>query len=103
MKHITFATKSLFVDDEAADTLLEYAALLAQSGDADTVELNAINADGNQVVATFLLDSGSPLMAETTTSSLEPPENGEAIAYMRTEIGHAFSALLPDEQHRSRD
>jgi hypothetical protein len=99
MKHITFASKSLFVDDDAADTLLEYAALLAQSGDADTVELNAINADGNEVVATFLLDSGSPLMAETTTSSLEPPENDEAVAYMRTEIGRAFSALLPDDRH----
>ncbi|GAA0964022.1 hypothetical protein [Frigoribacterium faeni] len=100
MKHITFASKSLLVGDDAADTLLEYAALLAQSGQADTVELNAINADGNAVVATFLLDAGASLMAESTTSEIEAPDNAEAIEYMRSEIGSTFSALLPDDMRR---
>jgi hypothetical protein len=82
MKHITFADKSLLIGDEAADLMLEYAAKLAGSSNADTVKLNAISSDGDEVVATFLLDAGAPLMAETTTSTLPEPDNTDAVAYM---------------------
>jgi hypothetical protein len=36
---VTFADKPLGVDDEAADLLLEYAALMASRGSADTADL----------------------------------------------------------------
>jgi len=83
MKHVTYSDKSLLVGDEAADLLMRYAALLANSNGADTVNIHAIGADGADVVATFLLDAGAPLMAETSTASVKEPDNKEAEDYMR--------------------
>jgi hypothetical protein len=83
MKHITYGDKSTFMTDEAADTLLAYAAALADHGRADTVELRTVGPDGNEVTATYLLDAGSSMIAESTNSSMTPPENHEAVAYMR--------------------
>jgi hypothetical protein len=94
MMHVTFGTKSLLIGDRAAETLLEYAALIAQLGGGDTVDLRAVNADGNSVTASFLLDSGTPLMAETTTSDLPEPDNDEAVAYMTHEIAQIHAEIL---------
>ena len=92
MKHITFGDKSLFVGDEAATTLLEYAARLADAGRADTVDLNTIGPDGHSVTATFLLDPGAALMAESADdSAFEEPDNSAAVAAMQT----AMAALRP--------
>lgn len=100
MKHLTFADKSLLVGDEAADVLLEYAVLLADRGRADSVRLNAYGADGDEVVATFLLDAGTPLMAETSATSMNEPDNRHAIAQMRARIDelHSPPHALPAEQ-----
>ena len=86
MKHITFAEKSLFVDDEAADTLVEYAALLGTAHTADTVRLRAIGGDGNEVEADFVLNQSTNLMSESTTADMTAPQNDEAVAYMRGRI-----------------
>jgi hypothetical protein len=86
MKHITYAEKSLLVGDRAADLALEYGAALATNGKADTINLHAFGADGDEVVATLLLDAGSNLMAETTHTSMEEPDNSEAEAYMQEHI-----------------
>jgi hypothetical protein len=82
MKHVTAVEKSLLIGDGAADTLAEYAAHLARLGSGDTVQLNALGSDGDEVVATFLLNSGTALMVETTASALPEPDNADAIAYM---------------------
>jgi hypothetical protein len=86
MKHITYADKSLLVGDEAADIVLEYAAALTRASSGDQVELNAIGADGDEVVATLLLDPGISIMAETTTATFEEPDNADAIADMRAKM-----------------
>jgi hypothetical protein len=86
MKHITFADKSLLADDQAADLLLEYARLLADHERADTVKMNCVGPDGNEVEATFLLEVGTPLMSESTNSTITPPDNDEAVAYMQERI-----------------
>lgn len=86
MKHVTFSDKSLLVNDEAADLLMQYAALVAGRAEADIVHLRGISSDGNVVTATFLLNSGSPLMAESTNSDLAGPDNTGAIEYMRQRI-----------------
>ena len=70
MKHLTYADKSLLIDDATADALLEYAALLARVGDADSVSVSAYSADGQTVEATLLLDAGAPIMSETTHSTM---------------------------------
>jgi hypothetical protein len=46
MKHVSYADKSLFMGDDAADTLLEYARLVADNERADTVTLRSISTDG---------------------------------------------------------
>jgi len=86
MKHVTFADKNLLVGDDAAEVMLEYAAALSSAGDADTVQINAIGADGDAVVATFLLNTGSPIMAETTHSELPEPDNEDVVQYMRDQL-----------------
>ncbi|WP_291039127.1 hypothetical protein [Herbiconiux sp.] len=83
MKHITYSDKSLLVGDAAADAIVEYAALLARHGSADTVTLNAYGADGGDVEATFVLDTGTVLMAETTESSIPEPDNSRAVQEMQ--------------------
>jgi hypothetical protein len=80
------ADKSLLIGDEAADLLLEYAALLAQIGRGDSVKLRAIGADGDEVTVGFLLNSGTVLLIESSTSGLPEPDNGEAERYMRSRL-----------------
>ncbi|KQR23800.1 hypothetical protein ASF79_00585 [Agreia sp. Leaf335] len=86
MKHIMYAEKTLMIGDEAADLAIEYAAVLANHGKADTVKLNAFDADGDTVVATLLLNSGTNIIAATSHNSLEAPDNSEVIAYIREKM-----------------
>lgn len=83
MKHITHGHRTLFVTDDAADALLEYAAALAEHGHAGTVALEAVGPDGNETTVTFLLTSGTTLIAESTNSRMTPPDNKKAIENMR--------------------
>src|SRR5918993_3325843 len=99
MKHVTFGDKSLLMGDDAADTLLEYARLLSDTGAADSVTLRAISPDGNTVEASFLLNANTVLMIETTNSEVEPPENEGEVAEMRGRIQAITrpSTAQPDE------
>jgi hypothetical protein len=98
MKHVTFADKSLLVDDETADLLLEYAAALARRGEADAVDIRALGSDGDEVTATLLLDAGAPIMAETAQTSLPGLDNGPALAYMREQLARLSPvAVTPGE------
>ena len=86
VQHITNAEKSMLVGDEVAALLLDYAAALARVGSGDTVRVNAVSGDGNEVVATFLLNSGTVLMAETTNTQMPEPDNREAEEYLRDRL-----------------
>lgn len=86
MKHVTFADKSLLMGDDAADTLMEYARLIADTQHADTVTLSSISTDGNTVDVSFLLNSNTVLVIETTNSATEPPGNGPAVREMQARI-----------------
>jgi hypothetical protein len=83
MKHLTYADKSLLVDDAAVDSIMEYARALGVAGKTDMVELRAIGSDGNEVVATFLLNANTEMIAESASSTAELPPNDEAVSYMR--------------------
>lgn len=86
MKHITYADKSLLLGDDAADTLLEYAAALARHGSSDEVTVRAVSSDGDEVMAKFLLGAGAPLMAETAHSSLPEPNNANTVIDLRAQL-----------------
>ena len=83
---MTYADKSFLLGDEAAVTVLEYAAALAHSHDADDVEVRAISSDGDEVRAILLLGGGAPLMAESAHTDLPEPDNVDVMAYMRRRI-----------------
>lgn len=99
MKHLTFADKGLITGDDAADLVVEYAAVLARNQDADTVEIAAYSSDGQQVTAKLLLDVGAPVMAETTHTDLREPDNAEIVMYMREQIMRRTSPppIEPDD------
>lgn len=86
MKRVTYSEKSMILGDEAAETLLEYARVLATTVSADTVEVAALDHDGDAVMVTFLLGPATIMMAETTRSARAEPDNAEPIAYMRRRI-----------------
>jgi hypothetical protein len=78
--------KSLLIGDAAVLLLLEYAALVAQTQGGDTVRVRAYGADGGEVIASFLLNSGTVLMAETSASTLPEPDNSAAELYLRDQL-----------------
>jgi hypothetical protein len=86
MKHLTVESKDMLVGDEVADVLTEYAAVVADQGLGDRVELRAISSDGDDVVATIVLSAGTTFVAETAHSALPEPDNADAVEYMRERI-----------------
>ena len=86
MKHISYADKAVFVDDETADLLLDYAGLLAAQRTGDTVTVRAIGQDGNEVDVTFVLNMATNMAGESTNSEVEVPANPVAAQYMREKI-----------------
>jgi hypothetical protein len=86
MKHVTFGDKSLLMDDDAADTLLEYARLIGDASAADSVTLRAIGPDGNTIDAGILLNTSTNLIIESTNSDIDPPDNSAAVSEMRERI-----------------
>jgi len=87
VKLVTFGERRLFLGDDAADALARYAAALSARGQADTVTLNVIGADGHMVAATLVLNQGVNLIAESAAYSFEEPDNAETVAYMIQETG----------------
>ena len=94
MQHLTVESKDLLVGDEVAEVLTEYAAHVADQGIGDRVRLNAISSDGDEVIATIVLSTGTTLLTETSHNSLPEPDNAEVIDYMRRRI-----ALITNPPH----
>jgi hypothetical protein len=86
MKHVSYADKTIFLDDLTADLLVEYAGLLAAEQSGDTVTVRAIGQDGNEVDASLVLNMATNLVTESTNSEIEAPANEVAAAYMRERI-----------------
>lgn len=86
MKHLSYADKTLFVDDATADALLEYAGLIAAEQSGDTVTVRAIGGDGNEVEVSVVLNAGTNLAAESTNAQVQAPANPTEVAYMLERI-----------------
>ncbi len=86
MKSVTYADRSLFLDDDTADALLHYAELLMRSHEVDTVDVNAITLEGKLVRAAFLLGESTPLIIESTSLRESAPDNSEALAHLTQRI-----------------
>jgi hypothetical protein len=86
MRHLRFGSKSLFVGDEAAETLVDYGALIAQTRGGDRIDLLGFSAEGNRITTTFLLNSGTDLVVESTNLPFDEVDNEAAVEYMREKI-----------------
>ncbi len=103
MRHVTIAEKSLLIGDDAATTLLRYAALVGKLNTSDVVDLRAYGADGELVEASFLLNSGTVMMVESSRSELPEPDNGEAVQYMTERLAFYSSTDLHAMGHHEAD
>lgn len=90
VKHVMYADKTHLVGDDVADGLVAYARALAITNGSDAVTIRAIDAHGNEVEATFLLNPSTIMMVESTNSSVIAPHN-EALV---EELRKATSSLL---------
>ena len=95
MMHLTVAGKSLFIGDDAARAVLDYATALADRGRADQVTVRAIGDDGNEVEVSFVLGAGVVIAAETTNARIEPPDNDFVVADIRRRIGRLTHRVAP--------
>jgi hypothetical protein len=86
MKHLTVESKDLLIGDEVADLLTEYAAIVAQEGISDRVQLHALSGDGDEVQVMLVLSAGTTIIAESSHNAFPEPDNGEATAYLRKRI-----------------
>ena len=93
--HITMAGTSLLVGDEVADALVRYATLLGKVHSADSLIVRSIGWDGQEVEADFLLNSGTVMMAESTTSELPEPDNADALAYLHDRMQRYEDYSMP--------
>jgi hypothetical protein len=103
MHHMTMAEKSLLIGDRAAALLAEYAALIAKTGSGDAVQIHAYGVDGEEVVATAVLNSGTVLMVESTRSTLPEPDNTLLETYLQGRLDgytvdgvQSWDDLLPE-------
>lgn len=91
MKHITYDGNSWLVDDAVADAIVDYAVLLAQKESADSLEIAAINDQGDRQFVTLLIGPATMMTVERSTSELDPPDNTDPIARVRERIRQIVS------------
>lgn len=105
MKHLYYGEAAFLIGDEVADVVVEYTVMMAQKDMADSVTLRVLDSDGNEESSTFVLGPATMLTVETTRSSLQEPDNSDAIRYMTERIaalraplkGMPFAERLVDQ------
>jgi hypothetical protein len=105
MKYLTYADRSVLIGDDAADLLIRYSAVLAETGHADSVALSVLNQDGDNIVASFVLGSGTNVMTASTSSTLPEPANEDGINYIKGKLDDLTSShnIQPDHEASTDD
>ena len=101
MKLVTYSDRSFALDDATADALIEFAALLISSGEADSVEVNAYSREDEPTTAKMLLGAGTPIVAEVIASDLADPHNSAALDHMASvtkRLVTPTATLVPAEE-----
>jgi len=86
MKNIVYGESTWLIGDAAADALLDYAVLMAQTGSADNVEAVVLGPDGNRETASLVLGPATMITAQTTRSELDEPDNSALMEYLRVRL-----------------
>lgn len=70
MKQVHYAGRSLFMHDDTAAALIDYARVLGEHRSADAVTVPAVSAEGNPVTATLLLNEAAALVIEPVAGGI---------------------------------
>lgn len=79
MKHLTYDGAAWLLGDTAAQALLDYAVALAKTASADSIELQAIDEQGNTRGVAFLLGPATMMTADDSASEAPEPDNAAAV------------------------
>ena len=99
MKHVHYAGRSLFMHDDTADALIQYARVLSEHRTADAVTVPAVSAEGNPVTVTLLLNDAAALAVETVAGGItvEPDRAAVEEIQHRTQRVEGVRGAAPDE------
>lgn len=86
MKRITYSAVSMLVGDDVAGVLLDYAALLASTKDADTVTITGYDAHGEEMTVRFVISTGVSLASSAAVTDLPDPDNANILMYIREQM-----------------
>ena len=70
MKQVHYAGRSLFMHDDTADALIDYARVLSEHRSADAVPVPAVSAEGNPVTVTLLLNEAAAFVVESVAGGI---------------------------------
>ncbi len=100
MKHVHYAGRSLFMHDDTADALIDYARALNEHRAADAVTVSAVSADGNRVTATLLLTEATAILVESVAGDItnEPDQSVVEEIHRRAQRLGGARGAAPDEE-----
>jgi hypothetical protein len=83
MRTVSYGRESFTTSDDAAQALLEFAAVAAMNDVAEVVEVPSIRADGSITVARLVIGPASELITFEVDSPYDEPDTVEAAQRLR--------------------
>lgn len=83
MRTVSYGGKSFTTSDDAAQALLEFAAVAAMNDIAEVVEVPSIRDDGSITVARLVIGPASELITFQVDSPYDEPDTSEAAQLLR--------------------
>lgn len=91
MKNLNYGSATILISDAAASALLHYAAILAQTGGGDVVDVPTTDDDGLFAYASVVLGPGIPLMATNAADDLLEHEDDDFVAELTGRVALAMA------------
>jgi hypothetical protein len=100
VKRLTYLNVRVYVGDDFADAVLDFAAALARSNAAETLNFNAVDKKGRPKRVSFLLGPASSLVIESSERGGDAePDNREAFDFLRNRMtDHAIPRPTSEPQ-----
>ncbi|ROP58681.1 hypothetical protein [Curtobacterium sp. PhB115] len=97
MKNLKYGTFAILISDAAANAVLHYAAILAQAGDSDVVDIPTCDTAGCRTWANVVLGPGVPLMAVAAPDDAMEQEDADFVEQLTIRVQ---SILSDTARHR---
>jgi hypothetical protein len=93
MKNLGYGSATILVSDAAASAVLHYAAILAQTGGGDVVDVPTTDGDGFGVFASVVLGPGIPVMATNAPDDVLEDDDRDFVAEITSRVGVAMTGV----------